>query len=70
MTSREVLAELVRVYPSPSRFWAQKVVNLSEPMIADILRKIDPNFISDEAIRFAVRMLRFNSMQIAEVVLA
>ncbi len=70
LTSREVLGALAHASPEPTQFWAQKAVNLSNEMLAAILHQIDGDFISEEAIQFAMRLLRFNKRQISEVVLA
>lgn len=70
LTSRELLTALAETHPEPVKFWAQKAVSLSDETLEGIFSQVDGRFISEEAIRFALRLLCFNRRQISEVVLA
>ena len=69
LTSGQVLSALVNTYRNSTQFWAQKAVNLSDEWLEDMLKRIDPSFVSTDAIHFALRMLRFNKRQLSEVAL-
>lgn len=69
LTSRDVVANLAENYPEATRFWSANIVALKEAQFKSIFDRVASEMISDEAVRFALRMLAYNQSMIQGVAL-
>jgi len=70
LTGREIVKSLIRLVPEPTRTWAGRLVNLDSIHLQRIFQKMPREFISEDAARFAMRLLAHNQQMIQEVALA
>jgi hypothetical protein len=70
LTGRQIVKSLVRLVPEPTRTWAGGLVNLAPIHLETIFQKMPREFISEDAVRFAMRLLAHNQGMIQEVALA
>jgi hypothetical protein len=70
LKGREVITELSQTYPETAQFWAEKIVAVKDDVFETIFGRIEPDWMSKDAIEFARRMLLHNRGMIGEVALA
>lgn len=70
LTMREVMAELARTHPTAAAFWAGRIADMTQADFASVFEQISPEWISTEAVAFALRMLACNQRMIEEEILA
>lgn len=66
LTLSELTQKLVQAYPDACRFWAGRISGISEEAMTEIFDEVSRDWIEEEAVVFAVRMLRANQAMIAE----
>jgi hypothetical protein len=69
LTGREVVQTLVQAFPQQAKFWSDRLVGLDQGRFEHIFRRMPRDIISEDAVRFALRMLAYNRQMIREVAL-
>jgi hypothetical protein len=67
LTSKEVVAHLMVSHPETTQFWVDKISSVEIEQLKDIFDRIMPNLISEQAVQFALRMLKRNQQVLREV---
>ncbi len=69
LTMRELIRELVELYPGPTKLWAHRVCEMTRDGFEGIFGQIDSEWITEDATEFALRMLVCNQAMIREAAL-
>lgn len=69
LTMRGMIQELVKIYPGPTKLWATRVAGLTRETFEGIFAQVSSEWITEDAVEFAVRMLLCNQAMIREVAL-
>lgn len=69
LTTREMMTELAAAYPEATRLWARRAISIPKDFFTSIFEQISPEWISVEAVEFAIRLLMANQRMISETAL-
>jgi HipA-like C-terminal domain len=69
LTGREIVEMLAQSFPEATKFWSERLVGLAQNELAQVFEQIPGTITSDHAVRFAMRMLSYNTQMIREVAL-
>jgi hypothetical protein len=64
-----MIQELIQIYPDPTKLWAKRVSELTREAFEGIFAQVNSEWITGDAVEFAVRMLVCNQAMICEVAL-
>ncbi|BCM84102.1 hypothetical protein mvi_25630 [Methylobacterium indicum] len=67
LKTRELMAELSAAFPDATKLWSDRIASLTDGQFHDIFARMPADWVSQQAVEFAVRMLRFNRQMIQEV---
>lgn len=69
LTTREMIAELVRSHPDITRYWAHIMVQVPLDVFTGIFDRMSPDWVDTSAREFALRMLQANQNMLSETAL-
>lgn len=66
LKTSELMAELAAAFPKVTKLWSDRIATLTDGQFNDILNSVPPDWVSQPAAEFAMRMLQRNRHMIRE----